>query len=160
MDQGYAAWATHEHGAVHFEARLASLMVPNYAEAEVRLQRAVAAKRAQPMAWNSLAILRLSRHQIDRATEAIEAGLAAMPGDAVTERTASMLRKLKGKPSPAETDELILLMERFPGHAQLASEAAAFLRRVPAGTGLDIAAAIANLEKAGGRAESERVAQA
>jgi len=140
VDRAYAAWAANPHGAVHFEAGLAALMVPNRVEAEARLERAVAVDHPQPMAWNSLAILRLARGHLDTAIEAIETGLIKMPGDRVTAHTAAMLFALRGDSERAghlRVGDLHLLLERFPGHAQIADAAALHLRRMPRVAGVD-----------------------
>ena len=147
VDQAYASWSDNADGAVHFEAGLASLMAKNRQEAEVRFLRAVRAAVPQPMAWNSLAILRQSRGELVQALEAAEAGLAAMPGDRLTERTASILRALERDKTAPDLAALTEWLGRFEGHAALAREAATFLSRVPAGTGLDIAGARALLQR-------------
>jgi len=131
LDRAYGEWKALPDGAVHFEAGLAALMAKRLDEAAERFERAVSAERPQPMAWNSLALLRMSRHEVKRAREAIEAGVLAMPGDIVTLRSAALIRSLQGESRPLPKGEVGVLLERFPGHAQLAREAADLVSRWP-----------------------------
>jgi hypothetical protein len=125
VDRAYTSWVDLPDGAVHFEAGLAALMARDLNEAAARLERAVTVARPQPFAWNSLALVRLARHDLDGAAAAIDKGLAAIPGDPIMSRSAAAIYALKGGSPSADRSELIALIERFMSHAQLARQAAA-----------------------------------
>jgi hypothetical protein len=146
VDDAYQVWKETPSGAVHFEAALVSIMAGQHLEAEARCRRAVHAPEPEPMAWNSLALLLVQRASrdgtlavLDDAVVAIEAGLAAMPGDALTMQTASAIYMLKGDRqraaavggAPVPIAELVLFLERMPHHADLAREAIELLKLRP-----------------------------
>jgi hypothetical protein len=141
----YQALEDHPAGVVHFEAGIAAQMQGDREGAKDRYRLAATGREPQPMAWNSLAAALCEEGELDDAWIAVQAGMEAMPDDAITVRTATTIAILRGDEASAKAlgfpgdvaAERAEALSRGPsssfgGHAQIAMDAAVAIMRLPA----------------------------
>ncbi len=141
----YRVLVDHPAGVVHFEAGIGALMAGDRDGAVERFRRAATGNEPQPMAWNSLAAALSEVGELDDAWIAVQAGLEAMPGDAITARTATAIAILRGDEASAralgfegdvEAERVAARFQapaaNFRGHAAMAVETAKKVMALPA----------------------------